>query len=140
MRYWDASAIVPLLVQESRTKDSRAALAEDSGIVTWWGTRIECTSAIARLERAASLTPPQASQAIKVLQVLASAWNEILPAESLRETACRLLRVHPLRAADAMQLAAALIMTGGRTARVDFLAFDDRLREAASREGFSVGP
>lgn len=86
------------------------------------------------------LTPPQASQAIKVLQVLASAWNEILPAESLRETACRLLRVHPLRAADAMQLAAALIMTGGRTARVDFLAFDDRLREAASREGFSVGP
>ena len=140
MRYWDASAIVPLLVHESRTKDSRAALAEDSGIVTWWGTRIECTSAVARLERAASLTPSQAARAIEVLRALDSAWNEILPAESVRETACRLLRVHPLRAADAMQLAAATIMTGGRNARVGFLAFDERLREAASREGFSVGP
>ena len=140
MRYWDASAIVPLLVQESRTNDARAALAEDAGIVTWWGTRIECTSAIARLERAASLTPRQASQAVEVLRALASGWNEILPAESVREAACRLLRVHSLRSADAMQLAAATVMAGGRTAHVGFLAFDDRLREAASREGFRVGP
>ena len=114
--------------------------AEDSGIVTWWGTRIECTSAIARLERAASLTPQQASQAIDVLQAITSGWNEILPAEMVREAACRLLRVHALRAADAMQLAAATVMAGGRTAHVGFLAFDDLLREAASREGFRVGP
>lgn len=58
----------------------------------------------------------------------------------MRETACRLLRVHSLRAADAIQSAAAIIVSGGRTARVGCLAFDDRLREAASREGFSVGP
>jgi uncharacterized protein len=140
MRYWDASAIVPLLVQEPRTNDSRTALAEDAGIVTWWGTQIECTSAIARLERAASLTPRQASQAIEVLRALASGWNEILPVEAVQETACRLLRVHSLRAADAMQLAAATIMAGGRTAQAEFLVFDDRLREAASREGFLVGP
>ncbi len=140
MRYWDASAIVPLLVQERRTNDARTALAEDGGIVTWWGTQIECTSAIARLERAGSLTPQQASEAVEVLRALASGWNEILPVESVRETACRLLRVHSLRAADAMQLAAATIMTGGRTAKARFLAFDNRLREAASREGFLVGP
>lgn len=140
MRYWDASAIVPLLVQEPRTQDVRAALAQDTGIVTWWGTRIECTSVIARLERASSLTPRQASQAIDVLRALASGWNEILPVESVRETACRLLRVHSLRAVDAMQLAAATTMAGGRTAQAGFPAFDDRLREAASREGFLVGP
>jgi hypothetical protein len=81
-----------------------------------------------------------ACQAIEVLGALASGWNEILPVDSVRETACRVLRVHPLRAADAMQLAAALIMAGGRTARAGFLACDDRLREAASREGFLVGP
>lgn len=138
MQYWDASAIVPLLVQELRTNDARAALAADAAIVTWWGTRIECTSAIARLERAASLTPRQAAQAITSLRDLASSWNEILPAESLRQTACRLLRVHSLRAADAMQLAAATVMASGRTSHVRFLAFDDRLREAASREGFVV--
>lgn len=140
MRYWDASAIVPLLVQEPRTKDARAALAEDAGIVTWWGTRIECTSAIARLERAAALTPRQTSQAIDILRGLATGWNEMLPTESVRETACRLLRVHPLRAADAMQLAAATVMAGGRPAKAGFLAFDERLREAAAREGFVVGP
>ena len=100
MRYWDASAIVPLLVQEPRTSAVRAALAEDAGIVTWWGTRIECTSAIARPECAAALTPRQATEAIEILGALASGWNEILPVESVRETACRVLRVHPLRAAD----------------------------------------
>lgn len=140
MRYWDASAIVPLLVEEPRTADAREALAEDAGIVTWWGTRIECTSAIARLERAAALTPRQATQAIEVLRAIAAGWNEILPAEVVRETACRLLRVHPLRAADALQLAAATVMAGGRPARAGFVAFDDRLRDAAGREGFLVGP
>jgi uncharacterized protein len=140
MRYWDASAIVPLLVEEPRTADARAALTEDAGIVTWWGTRIECTSAIARLERAVALTPRQATQAIEVLRAIATGWNEILPAEVVRETACRLLRVHPLRAADALQLAAATVMTGGRPAQAGFMAFDDRLRDAAGREGFFVGP
>jgi predicted nucleic acid-binding protein len=140
MRYWDASAIVPLLVQESRTNDALAALAEDPGIVTWWGTRIECTSAVARLERAGSLTHRQASQAIDVLRTLAVGWNEILPAELVRETACRLLRVHSLRSADAIQLAAATVMAAGRPSQAGFLAFDDRLREAAGREGFLVGP
>jgi hypothetical protein len=53
MRYWDAAAIVPLLVGEPRPVEARAPLAEDAGIVTWWRTRVECTSAIARLERAA---------------------------------------------------------------------------------------
>ena len=138
MQYWDASALVPLLVQESRTNDARAALAVDAAIVTWWGTRIECTSAIARLERAAALTPRQAAQALAILGELASSWNEILPTDSLRLTACRLLRVHSLRAADSMQLAAATVMAGQRTNQVRFLAFDDRLREAASREGFVV--
>lgn len=140
MRYWDASAIVPLLVEEPRTADARAALTEDAGIVTWWGTWIECTSAIARLERAAALTPRQATQAIEVLRAIATGWNEILPADVVRETACRLLRVHPVRAADALQLAAATVMTGGRPAQAGFMAFDDRLRDAAGREGFFVGP
>jgi predicted nucleic acid-binding protein len=97
-------------------------------------------SAIARLERAAALTPRQATQAVAVLQALAAGWNEILPADVVRETACRLLRVHPLRAADALQLAAATIMAGGRPAQAGFLAFDDRLRDAACREGFLVSP
>ncbi|MFM1903303.1 MAG: hypothetical protein RLZZ440_1203 [Planctomycetota bacterium] len=140
MRYWDASAVVPLLVHEPRTADALASLEEDTGIVTWWGTRIECTSAIARLERSGFLSARQAAQATEVLRSLAGGWNEILATEAVRETACRLLRVHALRAADAMQLAAATVMAGGRPTHVGFLAFDERLRDAAAREGFSVGP
>lgn len=140
MRYWDASALVPLIVDEHRTGEARAELAEDTAVVTWWGTRIECTSAIARLERAGSLTARQATQAIALLGTLAAGWHEILPADSVRETACRLLRVHPLRAADAVQLAAASVMAGGRPSRAAFLAYDERLRDAAGREGFLVGP
>ncbi len=140
MRYWDASALVPLLVAEPRSAEVSEALAADSGIVTWWGSRIECTSAIARLERASALTPRQASQALAVLATLADGWNEILPTDTVRETARRMLRVHPLRAADAVQLAAASVMAGGRPAGVGFMAFDDRLRDAANREGFRVGP
>ncbi|MFY8222068.1 MAG: PIN domain-containing protein [Pirellulales bacterium] len=103
-------------------------------------TSIECTSAIARLELGGALSSRQSAQAIDVLRSLAVGWNEILPSESVRETACRLLRVHALRAADAMQLAAAIVMAGGRTAQAGFLAFDERLRDAAGREGFLVGP
>lgn len=140
MRYWDASAIVPLLVQEPRTGEARAVLAADAAIVTWWGTRVESTSAIARLERAEALTPRQASQAGDVLRSFAGGWHEILPTDAVRDMACRLLRVHPLRAADALQLAAATVMAGGRPGQAWFVAFDDRLRAAAGREGFLVGP
>jgi uncharacterized protein with PIN domain len=89
MRYWDASALVPLLVAEPRSAEVSEALAADSGIVTWWGSRIECTSAIARLERASALTPRQASQALAVLATLADGWNEILPGSRRRAARCR---------------------------------------------------
>lgn len=140
MQYWDASAIVPLLVAERRSPTMLASLEHDATIVTWWGTRIECTSAIARLEREGALDPPRVTTALASLARLARGWHEMLPSEDLRETACRLLRTHSLRAADAMQLAAACVMAAHRPAGAAFLALDDRLRQAADREGFVVGP
>lgn len=140
MRYWDASALVALLVEEPSTSSARAALTEDAGIVTWWASRIECASAIARLERSAALSSFDAARALDILRRLADGWHEVLPSEALRETACRLLRIHPLRSADAMQLAAATVMAGGQPGRTGFLCFDRRLRDVAEHEGFLVGP
>jgi len=37
------------------------------------------------------------------------AWHQIDPSDAIRETAIPFLRVHPLRAADALQLAAAFV-------------------------------
>jgi predicted nucleic acid-binding protein len=106
----------------------------------WWTTRTECVSALARLRRAATLDAPDEARTKGLLLQLSANWTEIAPARRLRDRAERLLSVHALRAADAFQLAAALVWSRGRTTGRGFVSFDDRLRAAAAREGFDVLP
>lgn len=138
MRYWDASAIVPLLAVQDSTEVIRAEAKQDSSIVTWWGTRVECVSAVSRRERDGQLDEPGARSAIDRLFSLAGNWAEIAPSARLRQTAERLLRVHPLRAADALQLAAAIVAADGDPETMAFMTLDERLALAARREGFPV--
>jgi predicted nucleic acid-binding protein len=138
MIFWDASGIVPLLVTEPLSESVRALLRSDPGMLVWWGTPIECASAIARREREGGLTPAQADASRARLAHLCAAWNEVLPSEDIRFHAARLLRLHPLRSADAIQLAAAWVWAGGRPRQHAFLTFDARLRSAARLEGFGV--
>lgn len=140
MRYWDTSAVVPLLVAESATADVRRLLDADPAMVVWWATRTESVSALARQVRDGGLGASAETQARAVLDALAAAWSEVVPSEGLRHRAERLLRVHPLRAADAFQLSAALLWSRGRTAGRELISLDDRLREAAGREGFRILP
>jgi predicted nucleic acid-binding protein len=105
-------------------------------ILAWWGTRVECISAVARLEREGRLSDAAASSALADLNVLAGGWNEIQPVEEVRETAGRFLRVHDLRAADALQLAAAFLASERRPPSLEFVTLDERLSAAARREGF----
>ena len=133
MRFWDSSAIVPMLVIEETTPAAQALLAEDASMVVWWGTRLECASALARAERAGVHVQPARER----LDLLAATWAEVEATEPLRRAATRLLRVHPLRAADALQLAAAVIWSEGAPG-LPFVTLDDRLAEAADREGFRV--
>lgn len=108
--------------------------------MVWWATRSECISALARPTREGSLTVEGERQSREVLETLAKTWIEIQPTESLRSAAERLLAVHPLRAADAFQLAAALQWCQRQTKEVDLVSFDNRLREAAYKEGFTFLP
>jgi uncharacterized protein with PIN domain len=57
MTFWDSSALVPLLAREASTPAIQALYAEDTEVVVWWATPVECASAVARLERDESLTP-----------------------------------------------------------------------------------
>ena len=57
---------------------------------------------------------------------------------AVRRTALRLLRVHPIRTADALQLAAALAAAHGDPSTLAFLSGDARLSAAADIEGFPV--
>jgi len=138
VKFWDASAIVPLLVSESSSKKLLALLEEDPVMLAWWGAPIECTSAIARREREGALTTADAASALERLRSLAAGWHEVQPVDPLRGTAQRLLRVHPLRSADSLQLAAAIIAAEHETATLEFVSLDERLNDAASREGFRI--
>ncbi|MFN8619957.1 MAG: PIN domain-containing protein [Chloroflexota bacterium] len=138
MRYWDPSALVPMIAPESATATVFGVLEQDRAIVTWWGSSIECASAVARRGREGFLEPRAADVARFRLRLLAAAWTEIEPSEPLRQTAMRLLRTHPLRAADALQLAAAIIAADGSPETLPFVTRDDRLGQAASIEGFPV--
>lgn len=138
MRFWDSSAIVPLIVAEPSTTTTQAEFEHDPDIVAWWATPIECLSALARRERDGELDPAGMAAASRRLAELSGAWLEIEPQTSVRDVARRLLRVHPLRAGDALQLAAAISAAEGQPSTLAVVTLDERLALAAEREGFSV--
>ena len=144
MRFWDSSAIAALCVEEPRTPDVERLVREDPELVVWWATPVECASAIARRRREGLLSPADERAAVEVVDHLAQAWVEIQPGERVRSHAFRLLRVHSLRAADALQLAAALVWAGtpvaGPVPGAELVTFDDRLAEAARLEGLAIMP
>lgn len=138
MNFWDSSALIPLLVAENETALRENQLRSNPEILVWYGTLAEIESAICRRLRETSLNATQAAHARGRLQFLAKSWLEVQPTPLVRARAIRLLRVHPLRAADAFQLAAALTAFNEITAGNIFLTADLRLAEAASLEGFEL--
>ncbi len=138
MKFWDASAIVPLLVAEESTRRLQTLAAEDSAMLVWWGSTVECISALARLERDGALNVRAMALALQRLRQLSAGWHEVDPSDEIRETAARFLRVHPLRAADALQLAAAFAAAERRPASLELVTLDERLANAARKEGFAV--
>ena len=138
MKYWDSSALVPLIVREAETEQRERLQREDSRIVTWWGSWIECTSALSRLHREGNLDNQGLALALGKLRRSAANWLQVRPSERVRQRALRLLRIHPLRAADACQLAAALAACSDDPTTLSLVCSDQRLSDAALKEGFLV--
>lgn len=138
MRFWDSSALVSVMLEEPRSRRCRELLRADSGIVVWAFTRVEIVAAIRRRRRERAITDREASEATDRLDRSTARWNEVVELSPVRDRAERLLAVHPLRAADALQLAAALYATRERPRRRAFVTSDDLLAEAAADEGFDV--
>jgi hypothetical protein len=139
VRFWDTSALVPLLLDQPATPRVVELLATDPEIVAWWGTPLECASAAARLRREDRLMLAEEERVLTLLERLAATWYEILPSEAVRESAARLLRVHSLKAADALQLAAAQTWGAGFSG-AELVTFNERLSRCARMEGFRVLP
>jgi len=138
MRFWDSSAVVPLLVQQGASHEVDAWIADDDNIAIWTLTPVEITSALWRLVREGGLGEQDARSAEARAQDVAAASYTVVDVDAVQATARRLLRVHALRAADALQLGAALIWAGGHPQNRTLHTFDERLALAARREGFAV--
>ena len=138
MRFWDSSAIVPLLVKEEASDFLWELMQADQDKVVWWGTETECLSALARREREGGLDRFSVSLAeANLLKILKEAY-EIQPNIELRRIARRLLMTHSLRAADALQLASALFFGGSQIDQLPFITLDKNLSAAAAKEGLAL--
>lgn len=140
MKFWDSSAIVPLLVPEQQSDYCLEILKGDRDILLWCMSRVEVISALTRRLREKALIFDQFQAAkMRFYQILESAY-QITAMEKVMNRAVRLLEVHPLRAADACQLASGLVATQEDPTRLPIICFDDRLKEAAMKEGFAINP
>ena len=138
MIFWDSSALVALLVDEPESAARTASLESDPLMAVWWGTPVECESALQRRIREGSMDATAARLARERLAVLAEAWHEVNPTAAVRKLALRLLRTHPLRAADSLQLAAALALEAAGLPDFRFACADQRLNAAAELEGLTL--
>jgi len=140
VRFWDSSAIAPLVLEEPTSESLRELAWDGTELLVWWATPVECASAVARRERQGAITAQEASKALGTLDELSERWREVPPRRALRDDARRLIRIHDLRAADAFQLAAARAGSDHAPEILPLTTLDDRLAAAARREGFPVLP
>lgn len=140
MIFWDASAVLPLVIRETFSASIGRLASRERGHAVWWATSVECDSAVCRLEREGRLSSADVQKVGEAVDRLLESWTVVEPSAAVRSAARRLLRVYPLRAGDALQLAAAVTAAEGRPETVSFVCLDGRLREAAGREGFRLLP
>ncbi|MGE5835495.1 MAG: type II toxin-antitoxin system VapC family toxin [Acidobacteriota bacterium] len=138
--FWDSSALVPILLPESRSEALIGLLAADREVVIWWATPLECQSALYRRHRDAPLPSPVMRDVADRLRAFVEHADTIAPTDEVRRRAARLLASHVLRAADALQLAAALVWCEEQPHNETFVSLDERLCAAARKEGFAVAP
>lgn len=136
--FWDTSGIVPLCCFQPQSARARQTSRIHARQVVWWVTSVEAVSAFNRLKREGHMTPSECRQALERLEHLRRRWNEIQPTEEVRHRAERLLTSHQLRAADALQLSAALVWCSNRPRGRVFIGADGNLSDAAEGEGFTV--
>jgi len=133
--FWDTSALVPLCAHQEITPRV-IALYRNYGMVVWWATPVEITSALRRLVRMKQLTPDDWVTSQRLALDLAESWRIVQPSDALRNQATQLVERYDLKAGDAMQLAAALDWCEDSPRGEIFLTADQKLRAAAVMSGF----
>jgi uncharacterized protein len=138
MRFWDASALVPLVVAEPRSSVVARLVRVDPEIVVAWTAAIECASACVRRHREHAASDIQLAEALTRLRELSGHWSVAEPTQALISLAEKIVVRHALRAGDAIQLASAAVAGGDGDPPLEFVCFDQRLNLAAVAEGLRV--
>lgn len=139
MKFWDSSAVLALLLKEKGSSETLKVYREDPDQTVWCLTEVEVASALSRRLREGMESEDEVV-ARSQFRFLFGRWVEVSSLEGVRTRALRLLGTHALRAADALQLAAALVFCDERTESLPFVCLDDRLADAARKERFPVLP
>lgn len=140
MLYWDTSALFAFLIAERHSAKLRAFIQAQgtSSAYTAMITPLELESAIQRRLTERSLTLREADTArLFGVEFRKNAFLVPLDQNAL-DTALHLQKIYGLRPGDAIQLASARLGTDNPS-RVSFLCMDEKLTEAAKREGFQAG-
>jgi predicted nucleic acid-binding protein len=135
--FWDTSALLPLCVRQIQTNQANA-LYTRYGLAVWWATPVEIMSGLTRLKRSNEIDHHQFLVGKQTAEHLAAAWEPVNPSKRVAGRACALLELYPLRAADALQLAAAFEYSEQAPQVSVFVTADQRLADAARQSGFSV--
>ena len=137
--FCDSSSLVPICIVQ-RPAAAMRNLVSRYRFVVWWCTPVEIRSAFARLVRTGELTSAEHAKAQKYLDLLRLSWREMQPTEALRTHAESLVDRFPLKAADSLQLAAALAWCGDNPQGRAFISGDKQLLTAATQLGFHAIP
>lgn len=140
MKFWDSSAIAPLHVKQKATPAVRGILELDPVVVAWTLSDVEVRSALARLAREGLMKPGDLQTAVARIEAFWQTVHIVSVVDPVKARAKRILGVHGLKAADALQLGAALTAVEDDPLRCEFVCLDQRLCDAARREGFAVVP
>ena len=135
--FWDASVLVPLCVTQPQSVQA-ASHFNKYRVSVWWATRVEMTSAFVRLLRCREIDSQGYLQAQHEAERYTTRCYVVEPSTRIALGARTVLERYPLRATDALQLAAAMEWCEGRPEGQVFLTFDQRLRDAAGLAGFTL--
>lgn len=137
IHFFDASALVKRFVAEEGSEEVVRLLESTLPAATRL-SEAEVASALERRCREGSFPPVERDRAISALRRDFRSFLVVELTLEVIEAGLGLLARHPLRAGDALQLASCLELRRRLRHPISFVAFDDRLREAARKEGLEV--
>ncbi|PWU13136.1 MAG: hypothetical protein C5B49_15160 [Bdellovibrio sp.] len=139
MLYWESSALVASLIAEKETNRVRLYSINTGDLRSYTAiiTPLEVESAIQRRLKEQSISSKLADKTRLSITEFRQQAYLIVADQNVLDIALHIQKIYRLRVADALQLASARAGTENPS-KVHFLCLDEKLNEAAKREGFKV--